>query len=305
MEADVRGLAVLCINCEDYVEVQEINTHSSVCFRITKAVVESSRSPTLELSRLKLKRLGELLRSTAAKAVSPTEKNYLSVMLKICEQTASLDQYSQVEALESHQRALESSTGKHSCSIGIQLCSDRLKSLVCLHREALIASDAQDGFETTLGKLKGELKSYQELSDKLELDLALRSRLRLDKITSQVNSAKSSFKSCESSTDGLSEGRLTPSLDYAEKPVPNVDQRKRLFYSACLACKIMFPSSHPARKVPIVKVFHLAEQHGIKIDKWKLFINEYFKSLVPASSRLQPASIRVITEIDELDGTFS
>jgi hypothetical protein len=304
MESEVRGLAVLCINCEDYVEVQEINVHSSVCFRVTRAVIDSSRYHTLELSRLKLKRLGQLLKTTAAKAGSATEKNYLSVMLRICEQSASLAQYSEVEALEQHQKTLQSVTTKHSCSIGTQLCSDRLKSLVCLHRDTLVASDVQDGLETTVGKLKVQLRSYQELSEKLELDLALKKHLKLDKITSEVHSGKSSFISSASSTDGQSEGTLTPSHDYAETPGSNEAQRKRLFYSACLACKTMFPSSHPARRVPILKLFCLAEQQDIPSDKWKLFITEYFESLLPVSFIAQSASIRAITESDELDGTF-
>jgi hypothetical protein len=290
---------VLCINCERYLDVDEIDQHSKHCFMMTKAVSDEDSSPSLVLSRMKLERLRLLLEKLALKAKALREKNYIVIMIRLCNQAVAVQQLSEVEEIEKHLNSLDSSALRDKSSISTVLCSDRLKALIELYKAALRPS-VDDDQQAKLRSLQAELRGYQSLTQRLELELSSFSKAKLDQVNSEV---ASEYSGMQSSLSQYNEDFEVPISAYRDlQSTTTQDEHRRLFYSACLTLKMSFPSGHPARKVPIAKLYSKSLQDGVSMDRWRPYIKEWFANLGSSQRKLAyGAGIREITESEEQD----
>lgn len=300
-QQDLSTFAVLCLNCENYIDVQQINGHSSECYRLTDAVFDTDSKPTLDCSLAKLGRLSQMLEDLIAKAHVPREKNYLAVLLRVCEKAAECRLCASVKDLDRYLESLEANTLHSKVSIGVQICADRLKALIELHKAALIELD-QDNKVSQIKQLKSEVQSYLTLTQKLERDLTRLKHLKVEQVNSELCSIKS-LEVSEIFSDETDEDRsfYLTGLDF-DRDIE--ESQKQGFYSIALSCKMAQPLSHPARKVPVSKIYRLSQQKGVLPENWKDFIMSFFERLsldISSTSRV----INAITEGDEQDSSFS
>lgn len=280
MQQDPAALAVLCINCDNYVEVDDLTQHSGVCYKITNTVLDDEDKLTVAFSQAKFSRLGQMMESMAARAVQPREKNYLAVMLRVCQKTATADLNTSMKDLDSYLAYLETSTLQTKVSMGVQLCADRLKALIDLHKAAMRQHE-QANIEDQVQLLQDELKSYQNLTEKLKADLShIKTTMKLDEVKSETYSVKSGVRSEVSEFSSADSEELSfPIMTPFDCEDDQKETQKRMFYSTALTCKMSYPQNHPARKVPISKVHRLSLQKGIPAEKWRHFITSYLDRL--------------------------
>jgi hypothetical protein len=219
-------------------------------------------------------------------------------MMRLCYQTAAVQHLSEVEEIEQHLSSLDSSSLRTKSSISTALCSDRLKALIELYKAAL-RSSADDALTDKLSHLKAELKDSQSLTQRLELELTHFSKAKLDQVNSEMASEHSGV---QSSLSQYHEDFEVPICSFRDlESTSTKDEHKRLFYSACLTLKMSFPSGHPARKVPIAKLYSKSLQDGVTMDKWRPYIKEWFDNLSNQLKGAYEPGIREITESDEQD----
>jgi hypothetical protein len=294
--------AVLCINCEEFIEGEAVDRHSVLCIRQSKAITDREDRGDLDLNQLRLERLKEFVSKLTAKERQPSQRSFLSVIVRTCEDIAGMKDGTQVKAMLKYQDSLKQSASRLQ-NTEVQLVADRLIALIEQRKLALLSKESLQKSEELL-QLKSEVLYYHELSTKL---LSQRpADLILAKVNSEVNSKASSRSSYSSEMTEMRES--LQSLNDVPTPCDSSESFKRLFYSFCLATKLGFPKNHPAHKVAISKMYRLALGKGVPMDAWKEFIADYFSSL--ASTQIRAAErkavmIRTITEDDEIENSFS
>lgn len=302
-----RTLAILCINCEEFIECEAIDRHSSVCVRISKAIADREESGELEINELRFERLQEFVNGLVKKAKTPSQRSILSVISKVCKEAAGVKALNKLDELQRVQVSIKASALHLESSIAIQLCSDRLVALIEQRKSAIEDLDRQASQEK-LGLLKSEVSFYRERAEQLEIRLN-RSNSGLDKVDSEILSNQSA---------DLSEFTVLSSepTEFKDMSYQDLDSRaemshtatslKRLFYSYCLSVKLGIPQGHPAHKIPILKLYKAVMRENLPIDKWKSFIMSNFERVLDESQhRASSSLIRTITESDELEGSFT
>mmetsp|Transcript_23737 Transcript_23737/g.42029 ORF Transcript_23737/g.42029 Transcript_23737/m.42029 type:complete len:345 (+) Transcript_23737:30-1064(+) len=309
------ALPVLCINCEEFIENELVDTHSSDCFKASKTLSEKEDRQDLDLNNQRLLRLHAFVKDLSQAVKVPSQKSILSVIVRLCKDTTEITNYLQLNDLDRNKDSIQASASRVEGSITVQVCADRFVALV-EQRKAALAASLHSNCEDELTVLRNETQFFKERASKLETNLGHGSPFLLEKIESEAYSGRSPETSnCGSSiVSDYSEVRMSINEleDSPRKQTSNA--LKRMFYSTCLAVKLTFPQRHPAHRIPITQLYRLSLQEKVTIDKWKAFIIDYFAShtleasiaeRLEAKLKRSPTPIRTITESEELDTSFT
>jgi hypothetical protein len=293
--------AVLCINCEEFIEGEAVDRHSVLCLRQSQAIRDREDRGDIDLNQLRLERLKEFVSKLTAKVDQQSQRSFLAVVVRACADIARMKDATQISAMLKYQDSLKQSASRRQ-NTEVQLCADRLIALIEQRKLALLSMESLPNSGELL-QLKSEVLHYRELSTKLLSTHP--ADVILTKVGSEVDSKASSTSSFSSE---IPEMRVSlQDLNDVPTHIDSSESCKRLFYSHCLATKLGFPKDHPAHKVPISKLYRLALGKGVVMDTWREFIGDYFSSLVSAQDRAaqrKAAMIRTITEDDELDNSL-
>lgn len=259
-------LDVLCINCEEMVNVQFIEQHSRVCTRISEEVRLADRSDDpLNGVRLRISKLSLFLQHLATEAKSG-EKNYLGIMVRLLQQ---LTDGSTIEGTQEVLKSLSSLIATFTGSDSLLLFLERVRSLALEQESALKVVE--------LTKKKEEIISLKEQVEvqKRKVESWQRSlqKARISNIASEVTSVKSGSESSQSHTiEEEANNQLfieEPKVDLA----PDSEELKRVFFSQCLAMKLNYKAKDPAQTVPIPVLYEKALENKVPVEGWPEFIS--------------------------------
>lgn len=302
IQREAENLAVLCINCEDYIEVEDISRHSGICYKLTTRVVEAEAQNTIDSSLTRIDRLKQVLERLLRRTQVPRERNYLTIMLRVCQKAVECRLMSSVNELDNYVKSLESSALHTKVSAGLQICADRLKALIHQHKAALAELEVVNVTNHILD-LKNELKSYLKISQRLEADLKNAESVKVEQVNSEVCSVLSGVHSVISRGTEDSEDIRSVSQADLDDEGNQGDGQRRKFYSTALTCKMSYPHQHPIRKIPISKIYQLSLEKGIPKERWRGFITDFFNKV---SHEENPRGMfSTITEGDEQETSYT
>lgn len=267
-------LAVLCINCGNYISCDDLEVHSARCTRVQATQLESNDG--LGDSLAKLSKLEGFLVKSLTTFQRPGDQNYLKILIRLCnrlKEVATPDDLREVNNVaESLASLLTTFRGKDV----LKLYGERLKAIVIeIEREVTAIS-----LKHTVDSLKQQVEFYKQKAGSLEKSImsanthfqSESSKAVIDNLDSEVGSKKSEvsdFSSVSSQSDAPS------SLDVSFAPSSQQSvsaNAKRYFYSQCLAIKLSYPQKSTAHQVPITKLFRQAVDQRIPVTDWTEFI---------------------------------
>jgi hypothetical protein len=290
-------LNILCINCQDLVNVEKIQEHSDTCIKISQAVLSVESGSMLEeiyFKRSKLKNcLQEVLKNSSLK---PGDKNYVLILLRLDNAVGdSIDQLD--HAIESLSSLLITFKG----SLSIRVYIDRFFSLIAYQKTLLteqnkletpqIDTFMMEPLETkdiNSSELENKLNYYTSKAEEATR-LHFTNKISVPKMSAKLEAINSDFNSVNTS---LSVTSSLNNFDEPASPMPTQprletdEELKKYFYSICLSQKIKVSSTKKnAPSLSISKMFNAVRSENIPTEMWWDFIIKQFDS--PSSKYLE------------------
>jgi hypothetical protein len=283
-------LEVLCINCQEFIEVDYIEVHSHECTVVKAEVLKVEAGGVLEAVKMRILKLYNYLFNISTNGdVSPGEKNTYLIMQRICGQLISVTNLTHKAENQESLSGLESLCKHVKRTSHLVIYAERLRALAREQKAALeeLELKAKKSLEMTLEE---QLEYFKNKAQILEGALKFASTQHLasalDEVESEVSSRASELSVTTLGTDrtmdfdSLDGDLFARRLDYGD---PDDDQK--LFYSKCLSVKLELSAMHRFENVPIYSVYSKARTLGISRAEWDQFIRT--ELLSKANSRSQ------------------
>lgn len=269
-------LSVLCINCEEMIDVNYVEQHSRICTRITEEVrkAEHSTDPLIHV-HLRTTKLRLFLQQLADDSRSG-ERNYLMIMMRLLQQlsTTPTDDSTQ-EVLKSLSSLVATFTGADS----ILLFLERVRSLALEQADALKLLELQhkkseiDDLRQQVEIQKQKAQIWQRTLQKARANAP---PPQIDALQSEAASKKSGSVSESLAVEDEAAGQLVPSLR-PDQPLDS-EELKRAFFSQCLAIKMGLKSRDKAQVVAIPPLYEKAMREKVPVENWYEFIRNELSS---------------------------
>lgn len=273
-------LEVLCINCQDFISIDNIEDHSRDCTVVKPEVLKIESAGLLEGVKMRVSKLYNYLFSISNNGdVSPGEKNYLLIMQRICGRLISvtdLTHKNENTEVNSSLEALSRHVKKSACLV---IYVERLRALAREQKTVLdeIEMETKKPKEMTLEE---QLEFFKNKSQILEDALKLARNQHRDTMrnavsevesetSSRVSDATSYISSSDntSSYESLETDLAPPRLDFGEP-----DDEQKLFYSQSLSIKLALSARYNVESVPIYTIYSKAKEQRIPVNEWPQFI---------------------------------
>ena len=267
-------LDVLCINCEEMVNVEYIEQHSRVCTRITDEVrlADSSSNP-MNTVQLRVAKLSLFLQHLASEAKSG-EKNYLSIMVRLLQQLVS---NATLEGTQEVLKSLSSLIATFTGADSLLLFLERVRSLA-LEQESSLKVLELSRKKDEITALKEQVEIQKRKVDTWQRNLQ---KARISSVASEVTSVKSGSSETSQSL-GVEEeanGQLLFEEPKSDRMPQDSEELKRVFFSQCLAMKLSFKPRDPAQTVPIPVLYERAIDNKVPVEGWPEFINRELRQV--------------------------
>lgn len=270
-------LSVLCINCEEMVDVAYVEQHSRICTRISEEVRKAERSEDpLNPVHLRITKLRLFLQHLAEDSHSG-ERNYLMIMMRLLQQlTNTPTEDSTQEVLKSLSSLVATFTGADS----LLLFLERVRSL------ALEQANALNWLELQHKKNEIEDLRSQVQAQKQKVQIWQRTLLKARESAplTQIEVLKSEAVSVKSGSDSTFSLAVEDEAAGQLFTMPREDQMhdseelKRAFFSQCLAVKMSMKSKDRAQVVSIPPLYEKALTQNVPVEEWAEFIRKELSS---------------------------
>lgn len=270
-------LSVLCINCEEMVDVAYVEQHSQICTRISEEVRKAERSEDpLNPVHLRTTKLRLFLQHLAEDSRSG-ERNYLMIMMRLLQQLANTptDESTQ-EVLKSLSSLIATFTGADS----MLLFLERVRSLALEQANALNLLELQRK-KNEIEDLRGQVQVQKQ---KVQIWQRTLLKARESAPPPQIDVLKSeavSLKSGSDSTFSLAVEDEAAGQLFAmprEDQLRDSEELKRAFFSQCLAVKMSMKPKDRAQIVSIPPLFEKAMTQKVPVEEWPEFIRKELSS---------------------------
>lgn len=252
------SINILCINCQDFVQMSLIEQHSKNCIQLSESVKRLDLYSPLVQVRFRLEKLRDLLNSLLN--TRPGDSNYNSIFLRLISKLLEVKETTDADKNKQVMEALSSLMVTFKGSAALLIYGERLKSLA--YEQMMTLRDAIDEKpEAPKPTRPPQKRSYISQLQDIKSD------------TSSVISRNTDFTP---SSRGNDEENIIEFTDHIVNP-DEVDLQ-RFFYSQCLAVKLTYNSKSLAQYVSIPKLFEEAKNQKVPIDDWTAFIRQELRS---------------------------
>ncbi|OMJ68290.1 hypothetical protein SteCoe_34299 [Stentor coeruleus] len=285
-------LSVLCINCQEMIPGELIETHSGKCVFVTQTVQKIENTHSIDEWIFKIQKLKICLEDVIKKPeAKPCDKNTLIIMIRIID--ATLANHSE-EMLNNSTRSLNALSNNFKASLSIRVYLDRLQSLMV---SLLIITQSENrlnavDIETALiektkeiNDLKIKTEYFKAQSDALEDAIVYSNRVInpmgkiIDDIDSEVGSRISSNSRISTLQNEFNSSlQEEMRLSNFEKNNLNEDDLQKYFYSLCLSLKIKYSTKDKIKsRLSNQKLYNEVIKLGIPTEEWYSFISNQFE----------------------------
>jgi len=275
---------ILCINCQEMVNLKQIAVHSFACTQVSSEVrtIELQEN-TLEGVKFRIKKLSGFLKSQKnAFSKSPAERHILSVLFKLSEQLLA------EEALKVVVDSLESMTNTCRSALSVLISVERLKGLAVEMRDEMLNKEKN----REIWALKAALQQVVETREGKTKEIS--------EIDSKPESVHSGTTSREESVP------LEELADCLSPPIADIsspEAARKAFYSLCLATKFSLHPHSKGLQVPLSFLYDKARKRRIPRERWAAFIEESLTN--PGKALMQSLGKHHKFEVAERDTRFS
>jgi hypothetical protein len=272
-------LEVLCINCQDFIALDDIEAHSRNCMQVRPEVLRVEAGGQLEGVKLRVTKLYNYLFSVSTGGdVSPGDKNYLLIMQRLCGRLISITGLAHKSENTECLQGLESLTLHVKRNAHLTIYVERLRALAREQRTVLqeLELESKQPKDMTLEEQLEFFKNKSQiLEDALKLARAQFSSPQnaVEDINSDTNSRISDASSFLGSADATREFE-TDELESPRDEIVEIDDEQKLFYSKCLAVKLALSAQYAVQSVPIQSIYAKAKATKVSMQNWDRFIRE-------------------------------
>lgn len=304
-------LQILCINCQESINIEYIETHSRSCLTISSLVLSIENSSPVEEINFKIAKLKTCLENVQKNSkLKPGDRNYILILLRLISNI--LANPFKIE-LDKAKHSLSSVITSFRGSLSIQVYIDRFSVLLSSYIFAL-----SEISQTTSKNLEEIIKNKAKNNDTnspLENEYTNQSNLlvknrkkssspfmfqdrKIDEVDSEVGSNKS-MCSAFSTIGNLDEGTRSPIMKNFE--MATEEDLQKYFYSIFLSLKIKYDTIGKKIEISIKKLYEDALEKKIPPDEWWEFIVSNLKNpnpvLVEKVPRLQFGNLKQNFEV--------
>lgn len=260
----VANLNITCINCQDLIPLDKIETHSMVCTCIQAEIQRLEQGSYLNELLYKLSKLEDCLVAQKDAIIGASDKNHLKILLRFS-QSCKFGSFSVVHGtLQSLSALLNNFKG----TLPVRIYADRLQNLL-IELKTLLEQTEIENKKQELQKIKNEVEKYKTRTEIIQQTLIKTSSVdRLKKIKQQIGEI--SAINCSGETDVPSSNKPdeegTQDFDYKAL--------QKHFFSLCLGIKMKLPKKLRVKNFSIQELFVKAVNLKIAPDDWASFINE-------------------------------
>lgn len=267
---------ILCINCQEMVNLRRIAVHSLVCTQVSPEVrtIELQQN-SLESVKFRIKKLSAYLKKQKiVLSKSPAESHFISVLFKLSERLLA------EEAIPEIVKSLESMSETCKNTLSVLISVERLKGLAVEMSQKSLDQERSREIETLKAALQG------------------------GKAVSEIESKPESSRSGSSSI-----GESVPVEELADCVFPpladisSVEAARKAFYSLCLSTKLSLRSRSQGLRVSMSALYDKARKECVPLERWAGFIEENLKH--PDKSLMQSSRKYQKFAVAEIDTRFS
>jgi hypothetical protein len=254
---DEESMNILCINCQEFISLLQIEEHSRTCVTISETVRRMDMYSPLVQVRFKLERLRDLLSSLLNDR--PGDSNYCSIFVRLIAKLLEVKETTDVDKNQQVSESLSSLLLGFKGSNALLIYGERLKALA--YEQCLALREAMDDElpEVLQTRQSHNAPSVRELKE-------------IHSETSSVFSMNTDFTPSVSQYDEA-EPYLIEFSDAEDESLDKVDLQ-RYFYSQCLAIKLTYNSRSQAQYVSISKLYDEVKRLKLPLDRWTVFIRQ-------------------------------
>mmetsp|Transcript_17226 Transcript_17226/g.17148 ORF Transcript_17226/g.17148 Transcript_17226/m.17148 type:complete len:350 (-) Transcript_17226:12-1061(-) len=296
-------LNILCINCQNLINVNIIEEHSLHCVRVSENVLEVESGSFLLQTNFKLQKLEKCLADIAATpGLRPGDKNYIAILSRMCNKISNITPPAfkdNAEVLTSLSSLLVTFRG----SLSIRIYADRLQSLAQDQKLAIQEYEIEQK-KQEVNKLRDDVEKYRSRAAILQRTILKHPGMKetdINRKLEEISSEISSFKSVNSSvvSSSIIEEDMTKVEEFEDltERTNGGDNLQRFFYSICLGIKMKSASSSHIQNIDIQKLYNEAVTNSIPIENWSIWVSQALKNperwiekKVKTNRRRQPRS---------------
>lgn len=255
---------ILCINCQEMVNLARIAVHSIACTQVSTEVrTIESQDNALESVKFKIKKLNNYLkRQKNSHTKSPSDRNLITILHKLSDRVLHDDS---LLTLKSVLDSLESLLATFQGSLSILIYIERFKIFAEEMKGELLSLELESK-DIEIQALKAALQDEVNKAEIIEREKARQ--------ISEIESLPASSNSLSNTgSDAFTTEELVESEFPAEDEVLCEDARKA-FYTQCLSIKLSLPSRSKGLKVSIPALYEKTVRESIPQENWTAFIKE-------------------------------
>jgi hypothetical protein len=273
--AENQILNINCMNCQELVPIENIESHSIYCTSVPENIKLICSNSYIEEVLFKIKKLYSCLEILHKNSdLRPGDKNYISIYLRLSQKL--LDETS-IQEIESVLKSLSSLILSFKGSFSVGIYAERLQNLAREQKIAVQEKEIENQKES-IQKIKDQLEKYKNRSNILEKSLINTTPPnKITKIKKKIDAISSDIGTIHSvTTDKTSEiGEFKEEL---EEPFDiDLGDLKKHFYSLCLSSKLK-SSNKKFNKVSIQQLYSDAIDQNVPPDSWGGFIDKEFNN---------------------------
>ncbi|CAG9324783.1 unnamed protein product [Blepharisma stoltei] len=276
---------ILCINCQNLVNVNIIEEHSLVCTRVSENVLEVESGSFLTQTNFKLQKLEKCLSDIATTpGLRPGDKNYIAILSRLCSKISNLIPPAfkdNTEVLNSLSSLLVTFRG----SLSIRIYADRLQSLAQDQKIAIQEYEIEQK-KQEVDKLRTDVEKYKSRATILQRTLLKHPGIKeteinrkLEEISSEISSFRSGNTSAVSSSTFDED---TTKVEEYEENIPerssSADNLQRFFYSICLGIKMKSATNSQIQNIDIQKLYNEVQKNNVPIENWNAWVIQALKN---------------------------
>ncbi|OMJ91687.1 hypothetical protein SteCoe_5714 [Stentor coeruleus] len=285
---------VLCINCENMIEITKLEAHSKICIQPTQQVLKYNNMsflPGLHFRLIKLKSSVEALVYYENESLSSSTKGYLEFLIVKANELLSLhnDNMESVNIATAINTKLRNVSGKMPCKYVVY--SERLRFLALEKTYFILDVISKKTERISISQMLIAKKQEMDYTKK-HMKFIKRAKNRignrtnsydnLEEVSSNIIPRSSIMSNIESPGQRKGNGVIEiedfqPLSSGGRQKVVNIkSDMKKSFFSKCLVVKLTFHSKHPAQYIQINELYEKILENNTPAEKWEEFIRDEF-----------------------------
>jgi hypothetical protein len=293
-------LNILCINCQELINTENIEKHSANCTTLSETVISlESLTQTKEIE-FKLVRLLKCIEDVNKNPdLKPGDKNYTLILIRLIGNIVKNPEKNEVEKARN---SISSVSTSFRGSMSIRIYIDRFQSLIIslskslqddLKEDSIKIQQIMEAKSKEIEELKSKTKEYEKRNKVLEHIISKTPRYRtaskaIEEIQSNLGTSRHSSSSVGSNIVKDDETQFLISSDSIE--YSSTEDLRKYFYSICLSQKIMY-AKQSQQKLSIKKLFKAVNDLNIPPEQWWKFINQQVLNPDPVFAEDPPRRI--------------